>query len=250
MEFTLRVWRQDGPKDRGRLETYQATEVNPDMSILEMLDQVNQRLVLEGLEPIAFESDCREGICGMCGLAIDGVPHGQEKGTTTCELRMRHFTDGQTITIEPFRSGAFPVIKDLIVDRTAMDKVIQAGGYVSVRSGSEPEANTVPVAKEDQEEAMDAAECIGCGACAAGCPNGSLMLFASSKVAHLAKMPQGRIEAARRVKNMSRAMRQEGSGNCSNHYECQAVCPKDIDVKFIARLNREYLKALPTKDDG
>jgi len=244
MEFRLRVWRQGGPDAPGGFEEYRARDVKEDMSILEMLDQVNQDLAKEGRDPIAYESDCREGICGVCGLVIEGVPHGEQKKTTTCELRMRHFRDGQTISIEPFRAEAMPIIKDLMVDRTALDQVIQSGGYVSTRVGSSPEANTVPVAKQDQEEAMDAAECIGCGACVAACPNASAMLFTGAKVSHLAKLPQGRYEAAKRVKAMTDQMQELGFGNCSNHYECQAVCPKDIDVKFIARMNREFFKGL------
>ncbi|MCF8085617.1 MAG: succinate dehydrogenase/fumarate reductase iron-sulfur subunit [Desulfohalobiaceae bacterium] len=244
MEFLLRVWRQAGPDAPGGFEEYRARDVKEDMSILEMLDQVNQDLVKEGRDPIVFESDCREGICGVCGLVIEGVPHGEPKKTTTCELRMRHFREGQTITIEPFRAGALPIIKDLMVDRTALDQLIQSGGYVSSRTGSSPEANTIPVAKQDQEEAMDAAECIGCGACVAACPNASAMLFTGAKVSHLAKLPQGRPEAARRVTAMTGRMQELGFGNCSNHYECQAVCPKDIHVKFISRMNREFIKAL------
>ncbi len=244
MQFKLRVWRQKGPEEKGGLKNYQVKDIQPDMSVLEMLDTLNQELVESGEEPIAFESDCREGICGMCGLVINGVPHGDQPGSTTCELRMRHFKDGQTITIEPFRAKPFRIIKDLIVDRTSLDRIIQAGGYISVRVGTQPEANTCQVKKPDQEEAMDAATCIGCGACAAACPNGSPMLFVSGKVAHLAKLPQGRTEAARRVQNMLETMFEEGFGNCSNHYECQAVCPKDIDIKFIAKLNREYIKSL------
>jgi succinate dehydrogenase / fumarate reductase iron-sulfur subunit len=249
MRLHLRVWRQDGPNEPGGLVDYEARDVKPEMSILEMLDQLNMRLVKRGEHPIAFESDCREGICGQCGLVINGVPHGEQKEATTCELRMRHFSDGDTVTIEPFRAGAIPVIKDLIVDRTGLDRIIMAGGYVSVRAGELPDANTHLIPKQDQEEAMDAAECIGCGACAAACPNGSPMLFLGAKVAHLAKIPQGRPEAARRVRNMTRTMLQEGFGNCSNHYECQEACPKNIDVKFIARMYREYLKSLSKKKD-
>ncbi len=244
MEFKLQVWRQKGPEEKGGFEEYRAADINPDMSILEMLDQVNEKLIKEGKEPIAFESDCREGICGMCGLVINGVPHGDQENTTTCELRMRHFKDGDTITIEPFRAGPFQVIKDLIVDRTSLDRIIQAGGYITSRTGSSPDANDILIPKKDQEEAMDAAECIGCGACVAACPNSSAMLFIGAKVSHLAKLPQGRPEAAKRVQEMTEEMLELGFGNCSNHYECQAVCPKDIDVKFIARLNREYIKSL------
>jgi len=247
MEFKLRVWRQSGPNEAGRLENYEAKDINPDMSILEMLDQVNDELVRKDEDPIAFESDCREGICGMCGLVINGVPHGDQKNTTTCELRMRHFEDGQTITIEPFRAKTMPIIKDLVVDRTGLDRVMQSGGYISVRAGNLPDANTLPVPKEAQEEAMDAAACIGCGACVAACPNGSAMLFVGAKVSHLARMPQGLPEAVRRVQKMTETMQELGFGNCSNHYECQEICPKDIDVKFIAKLNREFLKSLPKK---
>jgi succinate dehydrogenase / fumarate reductase iron-sulfur subunit len=243
MDFRLRVWRQQGPEYRGGFQEYQVMDIQGDMSILEMLDQVNEGLLQQGEEPIAFESDCREGICGMCGLVINGVPHGDQKKTTTCELRMRHFQDGQTIVIEPFRSRAYPVIKDLIVDRTALDRIIQSGGYISTRVGSSPEANTIPVPKQDQEQAMDAAECIGCGACVAACPNSSATLFVGSKVSHLALMPQGRPEAARRVASMLQSMQEEGFGHCSNHYECQAVCPKDIHIQFIARMNRELFKS-------
>ncbi|MFO8031437.1 MAG: succinate dehydrogenase/fumarate reductase iron-sulfur subunit [Desulfohalobiaceae bacterium] len=243
MEFRLRVWRQQGPEDRGGFQEYQVSDIQEDMSILEMLDQVNEGLLQQGEDPIAFESDCREGICGMCGLVINGVPHGDQKKTTTCELRMRHFQDGQTIVIEPFRSRAYPVIKDLIIDRTALDRIIQSGGYISTRVGSSPEANTIPVPKQNQEQAMDAAECIGCGACVAACPNSSATLFVGSKVSHLALMPQGRPEAARRVTSMLQCMQEEGFGHCSNHYECQAVCPKDIHIQFIARMNRELFKS-------
>ena len=249
MHFRLKVWRQNSPWEEGGLREYQATDIQGDMSVLEMLDQVNEGLIQKGEEPIAFESDCREGICGMCGLAINGVPHGGREKTTTCELRMRHFREGQTIVIEPFRSGAYTVIKDLIVDRTPLDRIMQSGGYISTRVGSSPEANIIPVPLQNQEEAMDAAECIGCGACAAACPNASAMLFVGAKVSHLALLPQGRPEAARRVQAMLRTMQQEGFGSCSNHYECQAVCPKGVDVKFIARLNREFLKSLPQEKD-
>ncbi len=244
MEFRLRVWRQKGPEDPGEFREYTARNIQGEMSVLEMLDQVNEDLLQQGEEPIAFESDCREGICGMCGLVINGFPHSDQKKTTTCELRMRHFQDGQTIVIEPFRSRAYPVIKDLIVDRTALDRIIQNGGYISTRVGSSPEANNILVPKQDQEQAMDAAECIGCGACAAACPNSSAMLFVGSKVSHLALLPQGRPEATRRVMSMLQSMQGEGFGHCSNHYECQAACPKDVDVKFIARMNREFFKSL------
>jgi succinate dehydrogenase / fumarate reductase iron-sulfur subunit len=250
MELTLFVWRQKGPQDSGRLEQYRAGNISPDMSFLEMLDQVNEGLIREGREPIAFDHDCREGICGMCSQVINGVPHGPQKKTTVCQLHMRHFRDGDTIYIEPWRAKAFPVIRDLIVDRGSLDRVIQAGGYVSVHTGGVPDANAILVPKDDAETAMDASECIGCGACVAACPNGSAMLFTAAKVSHLAMLPQGKVEAARRVCVMTEAMLKEGFGNCSNHYECQAVCPKGIKAKFIARLNREYIKALPKETGG
>ena len=244
MDLTLFVWRQKGLQDKGSLEQYAARNISPDMSFLEMLDTVNEGLITEGREPIAFDHDCREGICGMCSQVINGIPHGPQEKTTVCQLHMRHFKNGDTIYIEPWRAKAFPVIRDLIVDRTSLDRIIRSGGYVSTHTGGVPDANAVLVPKEDADTAMDAAECIGCGACVAACPNGSAMLFTSAKVSHLASLPQGRVEAGRRVCVMTEAMLKEGFGNCSNHYECEAVCPKGIKAKFIARLNREYMKAL------
>ena len=243
MDLTLYVWRQSGPDKPGRLEEYKANGISADMSFLEMLDVVNQDLIRAGEEPIAFDHDCREGICGTCSQVINGIPHGPVEKTTVCQLHMRHFKSGDTIYIEPWRARAFPVMKDLIVDRSALDRIMQAGGYVSVHTGGVPDANAVLIPKDDADAAMDAAECIGCGACVAACPNGSAMLFTAAKVAHLAKLPQGRVEAARRVCVMTEAMMQEGFGNCSNHYECQAVCPKGIKVQFIAKLNREFMKS-------
>lgn len=244
MDLTLFVWRQKGQRDKGQLERYAARDISPDMSFLEMLDQVNEELIREGKEPIAFDHDCREGICGMCSQVINGVPHGPAEKTTVCQLHMRHFKNGDTIYIEPWRARAFPVIKDLIVDRSGLDRIIQSGGYVSVHTGGVPDANAVLVPKQDADTAMDAAECIGCGACIAACPNGSAMLFTAAKISHLAALPQGKAEAARRVCIMTETMLQEGFGSCSNHYECQAVCPKGLKAKFIAKLNREYIKTL------
>lgn len=243
MNLTLYVWRQTGPAAQGGLKEYQAEDITPDMSFLEMLDTVNEGLIKAGEEPIAFDHDCREGICGSCSQVINGTPHGPQEKTAICQLHMRHFKDGDTIYIEPWRARAFPVIKDLIVDRSALDRIVQSGGYISVHTGGVPDANTVLISKADADTAMDAAECIGCGACVAACPNGSAMLFAAAKVSHLAALPQGRIEAAKRVCLMTEAMLKEGFGSCSNHYECQAVCPKGISVKFIAKLNREFIKA-------
>jgi len=247
MDLFLYVWRQSGPQDSGRLEQHQARDISPDMSFLEMLDQVNEELTRQGREPIAFDHDCREGICGSCSQVINGIPHGPLEKTTVCQLHMRHFRDGDTIYIEPWRARAFPVIKDLIVDRSSLDRIIQAGGYVSVHTGGVPDANAILIPKADAEKAMDASECIGCGACVAACPNGSAMLFTAAKVTHLAMLPQGRVEAARRVCVMTETMLGEGFGNCSNHYECQSVCPKGIKVSFIAKLNREYLKSVVDK---
>ena len=243
INLTLKVWRQQGPKDRGRLETYQAWDISTDMSFLEMLDVVNEDLTRKGQEPIAFDHDCREGICGMCGSVVDGVPHGPEKGTTLCQLHMRHFKDGDTVVVEPFRSRAFKVIKDLVVDRSAFDKLIQAGGYVSVNVGGAPDANSLPVPAVKAELSMDAAQCIGCGACVAACPNASAMLFVGAKVSHLALLPQGRPEAARRAWKMVMTMDSLGFGNCSNERECEAACPKEISITNIARLNREFIKS-------
>ncbi len=243
MNLILYVWRQNGQKDTGRLVRYEARDITADMSFLEMLDSVNEGLIKMGEEPIAFDHDCREGICGMCSQTINGVPHGPRQKTTVCQLHMRHFQDGDTIYIEPFRARAFPVIKDLMVDRSAFDRIIQAGGYVSVHTGGAPDGNAIPIAKQDADRAMNAAECIGCGACVAACPNGSAMLFTGAKVAHLAALPQGRIEAAKRVCVMTEEMLAQGFGNCGNHYECEAVCPKGIRVEFIATLNREFAKA-------
>jgi len=245
MNLVLKIWRQKNGQDRGRLEIYPAKDISPDMSFLEMLDVINETLIKQGTEPIAFDSDCREGICGMCSLVINGVPHGAqyEPGTATCQLHMRRFKDGDTITIEPWRAKAFPVIKDLVCNRSAFDRVIQAGGFVSVDTGGTPDANALPISKRDADRAMDAAACIGCGACVAACKNASAMLFVAAKVSHLAQLPQGQIEAKDRVRAMVAQMDKEGFGNCSNQSECQAVCPKEISVDFIAQMNREYLKS-------
>jgi len=243
INVTLKIWRQKGPKDNGGLETYEAKDISTDMSFLEMIDVVNETLSLETIDPIAFDHDCREGICGTCGAVVNGRPHGPEKGTTLCQLHMRHFSNGDTIVIEPWRSRAFPVIKDLVVDRSAFDVIIQAGGYISVNTGAAPDGNTVPVAQDTAELAMDAAACIGCGACVAACPNASAMLFIGAKISHLALLPQGRPEAAKRALEMVRAMDDCGFGNCTNERECEADCPKEISIANIARLNREFLKA-------
>ena len=241
MNLTLHIWRQKNAQTKGKMIRYEARDINSDMSFLEMLDVVNWALIDKGEEPIAFDHDCREGICGSCGMMINGVAHGPQRGTAACQLHMRHFKDGETIFIEPWRSKAFPVIKDLVVDRSAFDRIIQAGGYISVRSGAAPEASTILIRKEVAELAMDAAACIGCGACVAACPNGSASLFTSAKIAHLNLLPQGKPEQKQRVLRMVQVMDQEGFGNCTMHRECEAVCPKEISVNFIARMNREYL---------
>ena len=238
----LRVWRQAGPDEPGRLVPYEA-DVQTDISFLEMLDVVNDGLIRQGQDPIAFDSDCREGICGSCGVVVNGIPHGPDRGGTVCQLHMRRFRDGQTITVEPWRARAFPVVKDLVVDRSALDRVIVAGGYVSVNTGSAPEANAIPVSRQLAEHAMDVAQCIGCGACVAACKNASAALFSGAKITHLALLPQGAVEAGRRVLRMVDQMDDEGFGMCSNEGECQAVCPKGISISSIARMNREYFKA-------
>lgn len=243
MKLTLHIWRQRDANSKGNFETYHLDNVIEDMSFLEMLDVLNEKLILEGKEPVAFDHDCREGICGACSLTINGVPHGPEKATTTCQLHMRKFSDGDEVWIEPFRARALPVIKDLIVDRSAFDRIIQAGGFISVNTGQAPEANSIPVPKSNAEKAMDAAQCIGCGACVAACPNGAAMLFVAAKVSHFAYLPQGQPERKRRVLAMVEQMQKEGFGNCTNYYECEAVCPKEISVRFIALMNRDYLKS-------
>lgn len=243
MNLKLFVWRQKDARTKGRMAEYDVKDVSADMSFLEMLDVLNESLILKGEEPVAFDSDCREGICGTCSLMINGIAHGPERGTTVCQLHMRHFKDGDRIFIEPWRARAFPVVKDLCVDRGAFDRIIQAGGFVSVNTGSAPEANTLPVPKPNADRAMDAAACIGCGACVASCKNASAMLFVAAKVSHLQLLPQGQVEKESRVRSMVAQMDKEGFGNCSNQYECQAVCPKEISVDFIARMNRELLKA-------
>ncbi len=242
MHLTLRVWRQKGPKDAGKLVTYDAPEISPDMSFLEMLDVVNERLIEKGEEPIAFDHDCREGICGTCGMIINGTAHGPEV-TTTCQLHMRTFRNGDTITIEPWRAKSFPIIKDLIVDRTAFERIIQAGGYISVSTGSAPDANNIPIPKGKADASMDAAACIGCGACVAACPNASAMLFMSAKVDHLAKLPQGQPERYQRALHMAQVHDDEGFGNCTNIGECSGVCPKEIKLDVIAQMNRDLIRA-------
>ena len=247
MNLTLHVWRQKNAADTGRLVKYEARDVSPDMSFLEMLDVVNEGLILEDQEPIAFDHDCREGICGSCGFMINGIAHGPERATTVCQLHMRHFKDGDTVYIEPWRAKAFPVIKDLVVDRGALDRIVEAGGFISVSTGSAPEANTIPVPKDDADLAMDAAACIQCGACVAACPNASAMLFTAAKAEHLNLLPQGKPEKDRRVINMVEAMDNLDFGSCTVIGECSAVCPKEISLDFITRMNRDYLKASLTR---
>lgn len=244
MNLTLRVWRQKNSTTSGQFVSYEAKDVSPDMSFLEMLDVVNEGLIERGEEQIAFDHDCREGICGMCSLVINGTPHGPIKATTTCQLHMRSFKDGDTITIEPWRASAFPVIKDLVVDRTSFDRIIQSGGYVSVSTGGAPDGNAIPIPKENADVAFDAAACIGCGACVAACKNASAMLFVSAKISHLSMLPQGKVEENRRVMNMVGQMDAEGFGNCTNIGSCEAACPKEITLDNIARMNRLYVKAL------
>ncbi len=243
MNLTLYVWRQKSAKDKGKLERYEAKNVSPDMSFLEMLDEVNEELIKTGKSPIVFDHDCREGICGMCSQVINGIAHGPDEQITVCQLHMRKFKDGDSVFIEPWRAKAFPILKDLQVDRSAFERIIQSYGYTSAHTGGVPDGNAILISKEKADESMDAAACIGCGACVAACPNASAMLFVAAKVSHLGLLPQGEVEAARRVKAMIEQMDQEGFGNCTNHYECEAACPKGIKVKFIARLNRELAKA-------
>ncbi len=240
MKLQLKIWRQSGPENSGQFEMHDLDGVSEDCSFLEMLDLLNEQLLENGKEPVSFDHDCREGICGSCSLTINGLPHGPEDSTTTCQLHMRKFRDGETITIEPFRAKAFSVVRDLVVDRSPFDKIIQAGGYVSVRTGSAPDGNAIPIAKQDADLAMDAAACIGCGACVAACKNASAMLFTSAKAGHLNLLPQGQAEKDQRVLNMVASMDEAGFGNCRNYGECSAACPKDISLDFIAKLNRDY----------
>ncbi len=240
MNLRLKVWRQKNAQDSGHFEEIPAKNISPDMSFLEMLDVVNNDLIREGKEPIAFDHDCREGICGMCSLVINGIPHGKDKGTTTCQLHMRRYNDGDIIVIEPWRASAFPVIKDLMVDRSSFDEIMSVGGFISVKTGSAPDANSIPVSKINADLAMDAAQCIGCGACVAACKNASASLFVAAKVSQLSRLPQGKVEAKRRVLNMVAKMDELGFGGCSNTYACEAACPKEISVENIAKMNREY----------
>jgi len=248
MKVTLNIWRQSKPSTKenfaqdGKMVRYELNDVSPDMSFLEMLDVLNEKLIVEGQDPVAFDHDCREGICGACGVMIDGVAHGPEKGTTTCQLHMRSFQDGAEIYIEPWRAAAFPVMRDLVVDRGSFDRVVQAGAYVSVNTGAPQDANAIPVPKADADKAFDAATCIGCGACVASCKNASAMLFVGAKVSHFVHLPQGRVEREQRARSLVDQMDQEGFGNCTNQYECEAVCPKEIPVRVIADMNREYLR--------
>ena len=242
IDLTLKVWRQDGPNTQGRFETYEATGISTDMSFLEMLDIVNERLIESGQVPIEFDHDCREGICGSCGIMIDGKAHGPQKGTATCQLHMRHYRDGETIVLEPWRAAGFPVLKDLMVDRTALDEIIAAGGYISVNTGSAPEANLIPVPKDAADAAMDAAACIQCGACVAACPNSAAQLFTAAKIQHLNQLPQGQAERWSRTENMVETM-EMFFGSCTNHGECEEACPKEISIDFIAYMNRDYVKS-------
>jgi len=246
VKLTLRIWRQAGPNEKGGLVNYTADHVSPDMSFLEMLDVVNEELTKKGQDAIAFDSDCREGICGMCSLVVNGIPHGPDRGATVCQLHMRRFKDGDTVTIEPWRAKAFPVVKDLVVDRSAFDRIITAGGYVSINCGGAPDGNAIPIPKDIAEAAMDSAACIGCGACVAACKNASAHLFMSAKISQLALLPQGQAERSRRVVAMIDQADSEGFGSCSNEGECEAVCPKEIPISNIARMTREYVKALVT----
>lgn len=248
MKVTLHIWRQgksgtaQDPRGDGRMVRYELADVSPDMSFLEMLDVLNEHLTKKGEEPVAFDHDCREGICGSCGVVIDGVPHGPERGTTTCQLHMRSFRDGADIHVEPWRAAAFPVIKDLVVDRSAFDRVVQAGAFISVNTGAPQDANAIPVPKAAADRAFDAATCIGCGACVAACKNASAMLFVGAKVSHFVHLPQGRVEREQRARNLVAAMDREGFGNCTNQYECEAACPKEIPVRVIAEMNREFVR--------
>lgn len=244
MKFTLRIWRQPGPDVAGKFVEHELDDVEPTTSFLEMLDTLNEQLTAQGQEPIAFDSDCREGICGMCAMVIDGRPHGPQSGAATCQLYMRLFEDRACITIEPWRAAAFPVLRDLIVDRSALDRIMEAGGYISVHSGPKPEPNATPIDPEVSEEALDAALCIGCGACVAACPNGSATLYTAAKVSHLGLLPQGQPERYSRVRGMVDRMEQESFGSCRNYAECEANCPKEISIKFIGRMNRDYLRAI------
>ena len=243
MKLILKVWRQKNNKEKGKLETYQVV-ANEHMSFLELLDVLNEQLIIEKKEPVSFDHDCREGICGTCNLVINGRPHGHMQGTTTCQLHMRHYKDGDTIVIEPFRATAFPVIKDLVVDRSSFDRIIQAGGYISVSTGQAPDGNSIPVEKKLSDMAMDAATCIGCGACVAACPNGSASLFTAAKIAHLGLLPQGQVERSSRAKAMVDQMDKEGFGACSNIGACEVECPKEISIENIARMNRDYLSSV------
>lgn len=249
MTFNLKIWRQEAPDAPGELVSYKAEQVQPDMSFLEMLDLLNEDLISRGEEPVAFDSDCREGICGTCGFVVDGQPHGPQQSTAVCELYMRHFSDGDTIIVEPFRADAFPVVKDLVVDRAAFDRVMQAGGYISVKTGPKPDANSTPIPKHNADEAFFSATCIGCGACVAACPNASASLFTGAKVSQYALLPQGQPERERRVLNMVHQMDKEGFGNCSNIGECSAACPKDIKLENISRMKREYVRASLKADE-
>jgi succinate dehydrogenase / fumarate reductase, iron-sulfur subunit len=243
MNFKLKIWRQASPASKGKLTSYEISDISPATSFLEMLDILNEQLTRKGEEPVAFDSDCREGICGTCSLTINGEAHGPVHPAAACQLYMREFRDGEAITIEPFRVGSFPIVKDLVINRSALDRIVQAGGFISARTGSAPEANSIPIPKPNADLAMEAAACIGCGACAAACPNGSVMLFTSAKISHLALLPQGQPERGRRVLNMVRQMDAEGFGNCTNTYECEAVCPAEISASFISKMNREYANA-------